>query len=102
MTQANKKRTGMNDELVRLFGDVTVMLAKMLDPATLDLSANLMDQVHDAADTLLINSGKPDMQRHYVANLPSGVRVILCMWLADLGLAAKLTRQASKMHATRD
>lgn len=96
MAQANKKRTGMNDELVRLFGDVTVMLAKMLDPATLDLSASLMDQVHDAADTVLVNSGNPDMQRRYVANLPSDVRVILCMWLSDLGLAAKLTQRLQK------
>lgn len=96
MSQATRKRTGkMDAELVALFGDVTVKIGRMVDPAMLALSADLMDRVHDGADALLARSGRPDAQRRYVAGLPSDVRLILCMWMMDLDLAAKLTARAA-------
>lgn len=88
------KAKRMDAELMRLFGEVTVQVARMVDPATLALSADLMDRVHDGADALLMRTGNPDAQRRYIAALPSDVRMILCMWLMDLGLAAKLTARA--------
>ena len=82
----------MQRELITLFGDAPVQVTKMVDPALLALSADLMDRVHDAADAVLARTGRPSAQRMYVAELPSDVRMILCMWLMDTGLAAKLTR----------
>ena len=97
MSQATRKRTGkMDAELVALFGDVTVKIGRMVDPAMLALSADLMDRVHDGADALLARSGRPDAQRRYVAGLPSDVRLVLCMWMMDMGLAAKLTTRAMR------
>jgi hypothetical protein len=84
----------MHRELVALFGDATVQVAKILDPALLALSADLMDQVHDAADAVLARTGRPAAQRKYVEELPNDVRMVLAMWLLDTGLAAKLTRRA--------
>jgi hypothetical protein len=86
----------MQRELVALFGDATVQVAKMVDPALLALSADLMDRVHDAADAVLARTGRPAAQRKYVAELPSDVRLVLCMWLLDTGLAAKLTRRVAQ------
>ena len=34
--------------------------------------------------------GQPVAQRKHVASLPSNVRLLLCMWLTDMGTAAKL------------
>jgi len=81
-------------ELKRLFGEPVAYLASITDPATLDLSAALMDRVHDGADALLTMRGHPEQQRGYLAGLPFTVRLVLCMWLTDTELAAKLIRVA--------
>ena len=81
-------------ELRHLFGPALLDQAGRTDPATLDLSAALMDAVHDAADTLLGQQGHVSAQRATVAALPEDVRLVLCMWLRDTGLAAKLSRAA--------
>lgn len=81
-------------ELRHLFGAALVEEAARTDPASLDLSAALMDAVHTAADTLLAHRGDMPAQRATVAALPADVRLVLCMWLMDTGLAAKLIRAA--------
>lgn len=53
-----------------------------------------MEAVHDAADALLTMRGHPERQRGYLAGLPFTVRLVLCMWLTDTELAAKLIRVA--------
>ncbi|MFN7630397.1 MAG: hypothetical protein ACK59M_18560 [Pseudomonadota bacterium] len=95
MAQVKDRRVArMRRELIALFGEPTVLVAGMVDPALLTLTADLMDRVHDAADAVLARTGRPAVQRRYVAELPSDVRLLLCMWLMDTGLAAKLTRRA--------
>lgn len=79
-------------EIRALFGEPVVRLARITDPATLELSAALMDRVHDGADALLTMRGHPDEQCRYVGELPFDVRLVLCMWLMDTDLAAKLIR----------
>lgn len=79
-------------ELKRLFGDTVVMLAGITDPAKLDLTAALMDRVHDGADALLARSGNLDAQHRYINGMPFKVRLVLCMWLMDIHLATKLVR----------
>ena len=54
----------------------------------------LMEAVHDAADALLTMRGHPERQRGHLAGLPFTVRLVLCMWLTDTELAAKLIRVA--------
>ncbi len=81
-------------ELRHLFGPALVEDAARTDPASLDLTAALMEAVHDAADTLLSQRGDVSAQRGIVAQLPGAVRLVLCMWLMDTGLAAKLIRAA--------
>lgn len=84
----------MHREQVALFGDATVQVAKMVDPALLALSADLIDRAHDAVGVVLARTGRPAIQHKYIADLPSDERFVLCMWLMDTGLAAKLTRCA--------
>ena len=75
-----------------LFGEVVWSVAAATDPATLDLSAALMDRVHDAADALLTLREHLAEQHRYIGGLPFDVRLVLCMWLMDTDLAAKLMR----------
>lgn len=85
---------GMNQtrELKRLFGEPVVYLAGITDPAMLELSAALMDRVHDGADTLLTMRGHLAEQHRYIGGLPFEVRLVLCMWLMDTDVAVKLIR----------
>ena len=78
----------------RLFGEVVCSVASSTDAATLDLSAGLMDRVHDGADALLAMRRFPDEQMRYVSELPFEVRLVLCMWLLDCDLADKLATRA--------
>jgi hypothetical protein len=80
-------------ELKRLFGDLVAYRASITDLATLNLTAALMDRVHDGADALLAMRGDPAKQHRYIDGLPFDVRLVLCMWLLDTDLAAKLIRQ---------
>ena len=86
------KKSRMRTELRRLFGEPLVRLADMTDPMALELTAGLMDRVHDGADALLLMRGDMEEQHRYVQALPHEVRLVLCMWLMDTGLAAKLVR----------
>lgn len=81
-------------EMRELFGEILVKRAQQADPADLDLSAGLMDRVHHSADTLLAIRGNPAEQQQYVGGLTYEVRLVLCMWLMDTNLAARLVRAA--------
>jgi hypothetical protein len=85
------KKTILRD-LRRLFGEPVAYLAKITDPVTLDLTAELMDRVHDGADALLNMRGNLAEQQRYITGLPFTVRLVLCMWLMDTDLASKLIR----------
>ena len=69
-------------------------VAAVTDAATLDLSAGLMERVHDGADALLKMRQHPGEQMRYVSELPFDVRLVLCMWLLDCELADKLAQRA--------
>lgn len=85
------KKTILRD-LRRLFGEPVAYLANITDPVTLDLTAELMDRVHDGADALLNMRGNLAEQQRYITGLPFTVRLVLCMWLMDTDLASKLIR----------
>lgn len=83
-----------HQELRQLFGEPVAYLAQITDIANLELSAELMDSVHDGADTLLTMRGKVRLQQRYIKGLPFTVRLVLCMWLMDTELVSKLIRTA--------
>jgi len=87
-------KTRIMSEMRSLFGEITVRRAQQTDPAELSLSAELMDHVHDSADNLLAIQGRPADQQRYVRGLRHDVRLILCMWLMDTNLAARIVRAA--------
>ena len=92
-------RNKSDRDLRTLFGEPVAYLAAITDPANLDLSAELMDAVHDGADALLALSGDIEEQHRYVCRLPFDVRLVLCMWLSDTNMACKLIRAATAKRA---
>ena len=89
---------GVEEELMILDGqtlDLTNAIEDMLgSPERGEVKPELMESVHDAADAMLTMRGQSERQRGYLAGLPFTVRLVLCMWLTDTELAAKLIRVA--------
>jgi len=81
-------------EMAAMFGRKLVRAARETDPMALDLTAERMEAVHNAADTLLAKSGDTLGQRRTVTRLDAETRLALCMWIMDLGLAGKLAARA--------
>ena len=88
------KRKPIRQDLKHLFGEPVTSLAKIVGLESLAITPELMESVHDAADAMLTMRGQSERQRGYLAGLPFTVRLVLCMWLTDTVLAAKLIRVA--------
>lgn len=88
------KRKPIRQDLKHLFGEPVSSLAKIVGLESLEITPELMESVHDAADAMLTMRGQSERQRGYLAGLPFTVRLVLCMWLTDTELAAKLIRVA--------
>jgi len=88
------KRKPIRQDLKHLFGEPVTSLAKIVGLESLAITPELMESVHDAADAMLTTRGQSERQRGYLAGLPFTVRLVLCMWLTDTELAAKLIRVA--------
>ena len=88
------KRKPIRQDLKHLFGEPVTSLAKIVGLESLAITPELMESVHDAADVLLTMRGQSERQRGYLVGLPFTVRLVLCMWLTDTELAAKLIRVA--------
>ena len=88
------KRKPIRQDLKHLFGEPVTSLAKIVGLESLAVTPELMVSVHDAADALLTMRGHPERQRGHLAGLPFTVRLVLCIWLTDTELAAKLIRVA--------
>lgn len=88
------KRKPIRQDLKNLFGEPVTSLAKIVGLESLAVTPELMEVVHDAADALLTMRGHPERQRGHLAGLPFTVRLVLCMWLTDTELTAKLIRAA--------
>ena len=88
------KRKPIRQDLKHLFGEPVSSLAKIVGLESLEITPELMESVHDAADALLTMRGQFERQSIYLAGLPFTVRLVLCMWLNDSELATKLIRVA--------
>jgi hypothetical protein len=84
------KRDRLHAELADLFGRGVLHQSRLTDPADLELTAEQMDAVHDAADELLGLRGNPKAQVELVRSLDPQTRLTLCMWTMDTGLMDSL------------
>jgi hypothetical protein len=91
---ARLRQQRRDKELAAMFGRGLMEKARETDPMALDLTAERMESVHEAADQLLAKAGDTLGQRRTVARLDPETRLALCMWVMDLGLAAKLAARA--------
>ena len=83
-----------NEELAFLFGRETVEQAQQLDIADLSLRDEIAASIADGIRTLKQLRDKPAAQVNFVNGLEPGARLLLCLWVMDMGLLEKIRRRS--------
>lgn len=77
-------------DLMRLFGEETVECARQIDSADLVMTDQMTAAIADGLRRLRSLRADPDGQRRLIAGLEPGTRLLLCMWIMDMGLLQKI------------
>lgn len=92
--QSTEDHERAQDELAFLFGKETVEQAVQLDIADLRLSDEIVACIADGIRTLKQLRDKPAAQVDFVNSLQPGARLLLCLWVMDMGLLEKIQRRS--------
>jgi hypothetical protein len=77
-------------QLTYLFGKDIVDQAELIDIADLNISDKITQCISDGVIQLKKLKGKKDSQRTLVKKMSSGEKLVLCLWIMDMGLLDKL------------
>ena len=87
-------------ELSRLFGADTVEQARHIDAADLNMNDQMLASISNGVQQLKVLREKPDSQRRLIAGMEPGARLVLCLWIMDMGLLQKIIRQQDLIPGT--
>jgi len=77
-------------ELVFLFGEETVALASQLDVADVNVRDEIVKDIGSGVGELKKLKANPRAQVEFVSKLEPGSRLLLCLWIMDMGLLDKI------------
>ena len=83
-----------NEELAFLFGRETVEQAGQLDIADLNLNEEIVACIAGGIRTLKELQHNPGAQVNYINGLEPGARLLLCLWVMDMGLLEKIRKRS--------
>ena len=83
-----------NEELAFLFGRETVEQAGQLDIADLNLNEEIVACIAGGIRTLKELQHNPRAQVNFVNGLEPGARLLLCLWVMDMGLLEKIRKRS--------
>ena len=83
-----------SDELAVLFGQETVEQANQLDIADLRLNDEIVASISNGIRTLKELQHNSPAQVSFVNGLEPGARLLLCMWVMDMGLLKKIRKRS--------
>lgn len=78
-------------ELVRLFGEDIVAQARQIDVADLNMNEKMADAISNGVRSLKALRTDPDAQHRLISGMDPGTRLVLCMWIMDMGLLQKIS-----------
>ena len=84
-------------ELSRLFGMDTVEQARHIDVADLNMNDQMLASISDGVRQLKALKADPDAQSRLIAGMEPGARLVLCMWIMDMGLLQKIISQQGQI-----
>jgi hypothetical protein len=77
-------------ELAQLFGRETVDLAGQIDIVDLNLNEKMTECIADGVRRLKELKGDPAAQARFIESMEQGARLVLCMWIMDMGLLDRI------------
>lgn len=89
--QAESRR---DHELAWLFGRDTVEQAAMIDAADLNLTEEMTAVISSGLTRLKQLRRDPRSQQDLVSAMTPGERLVLCMWIRDMGLLDKIQSES--------
>ena len=84
----------LNAELAFLFGKETVDQASQIDIADLNLNEKIIDSISTGVRKLKELKDNPNAQITLVNEMEPGTRLVLCMWIMDMGLLEKIQNRS--------
>ena len=85
--EASKRQ---NQELGYLFGPEIVEQAQQIDITDLNLNKDITDTISSGVKQLKNLKNNPDAQINLVNEMAPGARIVLCMWIMEMGLLDKI------------
>ncbi len=90
LIQTVEENERLNEELAFLFGKETVNQARKIDIVDLNMNKEMMDSISTGVRKLKELKHNPNAQLNLVNELQPGARLVLCMWIMDMGLLEKI------------
>ena len=99
LSQSRDAYERLNNELAFLFGRETVLQARELDIADLNLNEEIVACISGGIRTLKELQGNPAAQVSFINGMEPGARLLLCMWIMDMGLLNKIQKRSYLIKA---
>ena len=80
----------LNDELSFLFGRETVVQAEQIDIVDLNLNEDIIASISNGVRQLKELKNNPQAQAELIREMAPGSRIVLCMWIMEMGLLEKI------------
>ena len=93
LDQSREDHERAREELAVLFGQETVEQASQLDIADLHLNDEIVASISNGIRTLK-ELQHNSAQVSFVNSLEPGARLLLCMWIMDIGLLTKIRQRS--------
>ena len=88
------QQLAIEKELAFLFGADIVGQARLIDATDLELNDVMTRFISDGVTQLKKMKDQPQRQRDFIGKMAAGERLVLCLWILDMGLMAKLQSQS--------
>ena len=80
----------IEQELSFLFGEDIVHQASLIDAVDLKLNDDMTRFISDGVTQLKKMKDQPESQKDFIQKMAAGQRLVLCMWIMEMGLLEKL------------
>jgi hypothetical protein len=77
-------------ELSFLFGEVVIEQSRLIDIADLNLHDEMTTKIGEGIRHLKDLKHDPEAQRRWVSEQSPGLKLLLCLWIMDMGILDKI------------
>ena len=90
LSQVIAEEATLAKELSFLFGEQIVEQARLLDTGDLNMTDEMTASIGEGIKQLKKLKNDPEAQKTWVVQQEPGLRLLLCLWIMDMGLLEKI------------